>query len=64
MWNEGYPKEKGLYKCLVGEKEMILIHHHCDLTGRSYWSTLGGQDIVGYDIKWNDEKPTQKELMG
>lgn len=63
MWNKGYPKERGLYKCKIDGKEETLIHRRCDISGKSYWMKLNGHDVVGFEILWDDKRPTAEELM-
>ena len=55
-WHEGFPEERGVYKCRVDGKEQYLVHHKCEMNKRSWWSTLIGQDVVGYLVEWTGNK--------
>ena len=45
---EGYPKERGLFRCIIdGEREQILVHHYCGTTRRHWWTDTAGYDAIG-----------------
>lgn len=48
----GWPKDRGIFRCLVDDKPMILTHHYCELNNRHWWSTTDGHDVVGCKIEW------------
>ena len=58
----GWPKERGLFKCLVDGKEKYLVHHMCDITGRHWWSDTAGYDVVGCQIRHSKEKVDISDL--
>lgn len=47
-----WPKDRGIYKCLVDGKPMVLTHHYCSNSDRHWWSTTAGYDVVGCKIEW------------
>ena len=53
--DKGYPTRRGVYRCKVDGKEMWLSHRTCDLTGRHWWATVDGHDVVGCKVEWSDE---------
>ena len=61
-YQEGYPNERGFYKCKVGDEEMILIHHICTVNGRHWWSDTTGHDVVGHEIKFCNKKLTAQDI--
>ena len=58
LWYEGFPYERGIYKCRVDGKEQYLVHHKCNCNRKnpSWWSTINGQKVEGKIIEWTGEK--------
>lgn len=54
-WKKDWPKQRGIYRCKVDGKPMVLTHHFCELNGRHWWSTTDGHDVVGCNIEWSEK---------
>ena len=54
-WKKGWPKDRGLYRCLVDGKPKALTHHYCVLNGRHWWTTTSGHDVVGCEIQYSEK---------
>ena len=61
-YNDGFPSERGFFKCKVGDKEMILVHHICTMNGKHWWSDTFGRDVVGDNIKFSGKKLTVDDI--
>ena len=46
-FEKGYPKKRGLYRCLVNGKEQVLVHHYCGMNRRHWWTYTSGHDVLG-----------------
>lgn len=46
-----YPDKRGLYKCIVDGKKMILTHHYCENNKKHWWTDTRGYDVVGCNIE-------------
>ena len=55
-YKDGYPNERGMFKCLVDGKETYLIHHHCCNNGKHWWSYTSGHDVIADKIQFLDKK--------
>ena len=53
---EGWPKKKGLYRCSVDGKEMVLHHHFCEMNHRHWWTDTSGYDVIA-DVILHDPEP-------
>lgn len=54
-WKTDWPKERGIYKCKVDGKPMVLTHHYCVNNNKHWWTTTAGYDVVGCKIEWNEK---------
>lgn len=61
-WNKGWPDKRGLYRCRVDGKEKFLVHHHCELNGKHWWSDTKGFDVVGCQVEWQGKHLTADEV--
>ena len=61
-YKEGFPEERGLYKCKVDGKEQILVHHVCLNSGKHWWSDVIGYDVVGFQIQFQDKKLSAEDI--
>ena len=61
-YKDGFPEERGLYKCKVDGKEQILVHHLCQVSGKHWWSDVLGYDVVGFKIEFQDKKLTAADI--
>ena len=55
MSKNKYPEKRGLFKCLVDGKKMVLTHHYCANNNKHWWTTTDGYDVVGYNIEIIEE---------
>ena len=62
-WNDGYPKETGLFHCRQGKDETVLRHLHCDMTGKHQWVTVAGQVPLGKPVEWEGKPMTFEEIQ-
>ena len=61
-YKDGFPKERGMYRCKVDGEEKILVHHVCVVNDRHWWSDTLGYDVVGYQIQFQDKKLTVNDI--
>lgn len=52
-WHKGYPKKKGMYKCLVNGEEMELYHFICVMNGKHTWY-LGKKEEIKEEVLWKN----------
>lgn len=48
MYEVGFPKERGLYRCKVGENNLdqVLVHHYCGENKKHWWTDTAGYDVL------------------
>ena len=61
-YKEGYPEERGLYKCKVDGKETYLVHHFCANNCKHWWSDTAGRDVIANKIEFINEKVNITEI--
>ena len=61
-YNDGYPNERGLYKCKVDGKVTYLIHHVCMNNGKHWWSDTAGRDVIADKIQYIGEKLKAQDI--
>ena len=61
-YKDGYPNERGLYKCKVDGKETYLMHHFCANNCKHWWSYTSGQDVIANKIQYTGEKLKASDL--
>lgn len=59
---EGFPTERGLYRCKVDGKEKVLVHHICMNNGKHWWSDAAGYDVIANKITFCDEKLNVEDI--
>ena len=61
-WREGFPDERGLYKCRVDGQEKYLVHHFCVNNCKHWWSDTAGRDALGHKIEFTGAKLSIKDI--
>lgn len=61
-YKDGYPNERGMFKCLVDGKETYLIHHYCVNNGKHWWSYTSGHDVIAESIQYSGEKLSATDI--
>ena len=53
-FNSGEPKQKGYYRCLVDDEEIMDLYYFiCELNPRKrYWVMPDGSQIPSSEVKW------------
>lgn len=61
-WNEGYPKQNGLFLCKLDGEEVILRHTVCTINCKHKWSTIDSRLPLGKELLWSGDPLGIEEL--